>query len=74
MTAQNVCKWNKFGYCKHKECCRNKHIKELCEYGACDIVNCIFRHPHTTETMASVNLIPVCIYMITNMMIRLKMT
>ena len=29
---------------------------------------------NNTETMASVNLIPVCIYMITNMMIRLKMT
>ena len=49
MAAQNVCKWNKFGYCKHKECSRNKHIKELCENGACDIVNCIFRQPRSCK-------------------------
>ena len=45
MAAQNVCLWNKFGYCKHKECCRKRHVKELCENNTCDILNCIFRHP-----------------------------
>ena len=42
---QNVCRYNKFGYCKHKDMCRNQHINEICENSLCDIISCNLRHP-----------------------------
>ena len=45
MATQIVCSWNKFGYCRHKEACRRKHVKEICENPSCDFKTCSFRHP-----------------------------
>lgn len=45
MATQNVCSHNKFGYCKHKQMCRNLHINVLCENQECDISTCLSRHP-----------------------------
>ena len=45
MATQNVCKFFKFGYCKHREFCRRHHEKKICETPECDISKCIFRHP-----------------------------
>ena len=45
MAAQNVCKFFKFGYCKHREFCRRQHVIEICENIACDISMCTLRHP-----------------------------
>ena len=45
MAAQTVCSFYRFGYCKHKEFCRKRHVKETCENLSCDISNCIQRHP-----------------------------
>ena len=45
MAAQNVCQFNKFGYCKHREHCRNLHVNEVCESSSCDIKSCLQRHP-----------------------------
>ena len=48
MAAQNVtnvCLYFKFGYCKHKDCCRKKHVKEVCDTKACEISTCSLRHP-----------------------------
>ena len=45
MAAQNVCNWNKYGYCKHQESCRSLHVKELCVSASCDSLNCRLRHP-----------------------------
>ena len=45
MATQNVCKWNKFGYCKHGEMCRKFHAKEICENASCQIMCCLKRHP-----------------------------
>ena len=45
MAAQTVCSFYKFGYCKHKEYCRKRHVKETCENLACDISTCDYRHP-----------------------------
>ena len=47
MATQNVCLWNKFGFCKHRETCRNFHEKELCVEPVCDISNCSLRHLKT---------------------------
>jgi hypothetical protein len=45
MAAQNVCRYNKFGYCKFGEVCRKQHVDELCDDSSCDPLNCIKRHP-----------------------------
>ena len=45
MANQNVCKYNKFGYCRYRETCRNLHIDEICEYKTYDITTCRQRHP-----------------------------
>ena len=45
MAAQSVCSFYRFGYCKHKEFCRKRHVKETCENLSCDTSNCIMRHP-----------------------------
>ena len=49
MATQIVCKFNKFGFCKFRESCRNQHIKEVCELSSCDITKCKFRHPHVCK-------------------------
>ena len=40
-----VCSYYKFGYCKHKEYCRKRHLKGICDNFECDISKCVFRHP-----------------------------
>ena len=45
MAAQIVCSFYKFGYCKHKEMCRKRHVQEICENSSCDFYTCILRHP-----------------------------
>ena len=45
MATQIVCSFFKFGYCKHKEMCRKRHVKEICENSSCDVYTCILRHP-----------------------------
>ena len=45
--GEEVCIYQKFGFCKFKDTCKNKHLKETCkDLGAC--VNskiCQKRHP-----------------------------
>ena len=31
MAQQNVCTFNKYGYCRYKSSCRRQHIKERCQ-------------------------------------------
>ena len=45
MAAQNVCKFNKYGFCKYKERCIKVHINENCDDNSCDDLNCNSRHP-----------------------------
>ena len=40
-----MCGHFKFGFCKYKESCRKKHIKEICENSSCVIKICNLRHP-----------------------------
>ena len=42
---QNVCRYNKFGYCKLSEKCRFRHNNKTCTDKHCNIVNCDKRHP-----------------------------
>ena len=45
MATHNVCKYNKFGYCRFKDTCRNFHSNEICEKYSCNITSCNQRHP-----------------------------
>ena len=42
---QNVCYFNKYGFCKFKLTCRKKHNMEICSNKNCEIRLCSFRHP-----------------------------
>ena len=45
MSQENVCYYNKFGFCKFGEKCFRLHENKICENGNCDIENCSLRHP-----------------------------
>ena len=44
MEARTVCRYNKIGYCKYKDKCRNRHIEAICVDESCDGI-CEQRHP-----------------------------
>ena len=43
--AQNVCSFNKYGFCKFRLNCRRPHIMEKCSKPNCEILTCSKRHP-----------------------------
>ena len=45
MAAQNICSFNKYGFCKFTDKCRNYHEKNLCENLNCEVRKCLLRHP-----------------------------
>jgi hypothetical protein len=45
MAQQNVCSFNKYGFCKFRLNCRRQHLMEKCKKMKCDIENCSLRHP-----------------------------
>ena len=47
MADENICLYNKFGYCKYRETCKYKHVKEICETIQCSEEKCSKRHPRT---------------------------
>ena len=40
-----VCKFNRTGFCKFQENCRNLHINEICVENECNLKSCSKRHP-----------------------------
>ena len=45
MSHGPVCTHYQFGFCKHKNFCRRRHVEEKCESLGCDTRNCEKRHP-----------------------------
>ena len=45
MATKRVCSFNKYGFCKYLETCRNFHEKEICENSQCEVRKCPLRHP-----------------------------
>lgn len=45
MTEENVCRFNKFGYCKYGNYCFRYHENNICENGRCPVKSCSLRHP-----------------------------
>ena len=50
----NICKHNKFGYCKFKESCKKHHVIEECTNGmTCrELISCQLRHPKMCRRLA----------------------
>ena len=44
MINQNVCQFNKFGFCKFGQTCRSRHVEKNCDVKDCDISSCENRH------------------------------
>ena len=44
MATQRVCSFNKYGFCKYSETCRNFHEKQICENSKCEVRKCPLRH------------------------------
>ena len=56
---QNVCKYDKYGFCKFRTTCRKQHIKEICSKMAVKVKNVtwdILKCVGTTEKLDTVNL------------------
>ena len=51
---EDICKFNKFGYCKYKNECKKNHVKEYCKDGQnCESVKlCTSRHPKMCKRIA----------------------
>ena len=47
MNCENVCRHNKFGYCKFDKTCRKRHVEEICDKKACETNLCEKRHPRS---------------------------
>ena len=45
MATQNICFFNKYGFCKYSEKCRRYHENTICEKSQCEIRECHQRHP-----------------------------
>ena len=45
MTAKKICKFEKYGFCKSKESCKDYHPVEICKKQVCNIGRCDKRHP-----------------------------
>ena len=45
MSQQNVCHFNKFGFCKFRNKCYRYHENEVCENVSCKVFDCNLRHP-----------------------------
>ena len=44
---QNVCTFNKYGFCRFRSNCRKQHLMEICSNKDCEIKECSLRHPKT---------------------------
>ena len=42
---ENVCRYNKYGYCQYGDKCHFMHVNNLCEKNECTVFECDMRHP-----------------------------
>ena len=50
---QNVCLFFKYGYCKFKSNCKNKHVTQVCDDEKCVQKKCPKRHPRNCKYMTA---------------------
>ena len=59
MAAENICSYVKFGFCKHGNFCRRRHMYEKWENLGCDGTKCnknILNSVNTLESTEDANL------------------
>ena len=57
MENSAICVFFKYGYCKFKTSCKNKHVTQVCDDETCSYTKCQKRHPaDSSPTMAPANL------------------
>ena len=44
-TTETICKYNQYGFCKHRMNCRKQHVMEVCSNHQCNNLTCTLRHP-----------------------------
>ena len=52
MENHRICKHQKFGFCKFRNNCRNKHLEQDCNIANCDVKKCQRRHPKRCKFFA----------------------
>lgn len=55
MAAKNICKFEKYGFCKLKKQCKEYHPIEICKKQICNIGKCDKRHPQPCRYFRSGN-------------------
>ena len=45
MAAKKICNFDKYGFCKSKDSCKDYHPVEICKKQVCNIEGCDKRHP-----------------------------
>ena len=53
MSGQNICKYNKYGFCKNRNQCPNPHATKNCDKTSCDVTSCRMRHPMPCRLLAA---------------------
>ena len=52
---KKICKFEKFGYCKLKDECKDYHPTEICSLQICNVGKCLKRHPKPCKYFKSGN-------------------
>ena len=50
---KKICKFEKFGYCKLKDECKDYHPTEICSLQICNVGKCFKRHPQPCKYFRS---------------------
>ena len=53
MAVENICNFFKYGYCKFKMSCKNKHVTIVCDDENCNPQKCEKRHPRLCKYISN---------------------
>ena len=53
MAVENICNFFKYGYCKFKMSCKNKHVTLVCDDDKCNPQKCEKRHPRLCKYISN---------------------
>ena len=53
MAVETICNFFKYGYCKFKMSCKNKHVTTVCDDEKCNPIKCEKRHPRLCKYISN---------------------
>ena len=53
MAVETICNFYKYGYCKFKMSCKNKHVTTVCDDEKCNPIKCEKRHPRLCKYISN---------------------